>query len=403
MVVSGWTIIDSFELTGLCDSSTSTSGNTYLAGWASSNASDISFLENVYAHGWTATSTAWAVTVIGGGGGVQQVLDHIVIDGSDSNPEEVAWGTYPIFTHMRDSIVRYVGQGVGQACHDIHDNIFEHFYITENAGHVNALECNSDATATTANVFYNNIFRHFDPSFDNGEVVWFCPNGTPEYWFNNLMYDVVGNGEGQPWNIAGPPHYSCSNAGGQFMFNNTLVDVSQPCYLGPDNTTDGQYLTVLNEHLINTPWTTGSPQCSGGPSSATNISMTDATATSQGYTTGSSGTVSTNTCANDTTTPCSPTLASNGTVATGQSEQAYCTALGVYTSEPAIGTDAANACKYGTTDACSYNSTTHAMKCPGQTPVVRPASGAVAWDAGAYVFGDAPAPQPPSNVQATAH
>jgi hypothetical protein len=404
--IPGFTIFDSFELTGLCVSSSSTSsGNTYLSGWASGGSNGaIAMLENTYMHGWTATSAAGTgsashpVTVISGGGGVQQVFDHIVIDGSDSNPQVAAWGAFPIFTHMRDSIVRYVGQGVGQGCHDIHDNIFEHFYYTELDGHINAFECNADASTNTANVFYNNIFRHFDPSFGNGEIVWFCPNTTPEYWFNNVMFDVVAPGQGQPWNVVGPPIYSgCSNTGGQYMFNNTLVNVNQPCYL-TNSSTHGSYLNVFNEHLIDTAFDlVGGATCVGGPSSATNISMTGATATAQGYTSGSSGTVSPNTCANDPNAPCRPTSATSPTVGAGTNEQAYCNVLASFTSEPAISKDAASACANGTTDGCSYNATTHSMTCPVQTALARPGGGK-AWDSGAYQY--SPGPSSPINLTA---
>jgi len=43
---------------------------------------------------------------------------------------------------------------------------------------------------------------------------------------------------------------------------------------------------------------------------------------------------------------------------------------------------AGQACKYGTTDACTYDSSTHTVTCPGRTPVARPAT--AAWDDGAY-------------------
>jgi hypothetical protein len=145
----------------------------------------------------------------------------------------------------------------------------------------------------------------------------------------------------------------------------------------------GKYLTVLNEHLINTAWDGGTTtQCAGGPSSATNISQTDAQATAQGYTTGSAGSQLSNTCANEATTPCAPTATSNATVGAGANEQAYCTTLATYSGEYAIGTEAANACKFGTTDGCSYNGSTHMVTCPAETAVTRPT--VTAWDAGAY-------------------
>jgi hypothetical protein len=208
------------------------------------------------------------------------------------------------------------------------------------------------------------------------------------------MYDVTG----QYWALASPSQYaSCNYTGGQFMFNNTLLDASQPCagiWSGY-----GQYMYIYNEHLINSSFQNSG--CNGNGSS-TNVAMTDAQATSQGYTTGTAGNITSNNCANDSTAPCSPTAASNGTVGAGANETStYCSSLASFTSEYAIGTEAANACKYGTTDACSYNTTTNTMNCPGQTAVQRPASGN--WDAGAYQFGDPVPPQPPTNVQATAH
>ncbi|MGC2639246.1 MAG: hypothetical protein WA294_18825 [Acidobacteriaceae bacterium] len=410
VTMPAWTILDSFELTGLCASAANTAnGNTYVGGWASGgNYKPISMLENSYLHGWTSTSTAGTgsgshpVTILGGGGGVWQVFDHVVIDGSDSDPQVASWGDFPWFYHMRDSIIRYISQGVGAQCHDIHDNIFEHFYYTLYDGHRNMLECNHDAgsnqspATSTPNVVYNNVVRHFDPSFGNGEVFWFCPNYNAEYWFNNLMYDVLVPGSGQPWAIAGTQQYGdCvgggpagqTGIGGQFMFNNTLVDLSQTCKTSGSNLSGGAYLTVYNEHLINSPY--DGPGCTGYGSSS-NVVMSPATAQSQGYTMASAGLSSPHTCANDGTTPCAPMASTKATVGVGTNVQTYCTQLASYTSDSSISVDAANACKYGTTDGCSYNGTSHTMVCPGQGVVTRPTT--TAWDSGAYQYFGAQAP-----------
>jgi hypothetical protein len=408
--------LDNFELAGLCSKDTTggaTSSDTYIAiGGTGSYGLGMIVEANLYVHGWSVTSNAGSsnnaipCNILGGGTNGLQTITHIVVDGSDSNPSVCAWGGFPSFYHFKDSIIRYVTQGVGQWCHDIHDNVLEHFYNPFVPTHGNILECNSNSPgnapnqpANTPNVVYNNIIRHDDPSFGPaGQVhLWLCPQAVPEYWFNNLEYDVAG---GNFWDIAGPPGYSCPNTGGQFMFNNTLVDIVQPCHLTGSNQTGGQYLTVMNEHLINTPYDgTG---CKGAASSATNVSMSSATAASQGYTTGSGGASgSANTCANDPSTPCTPTLPTNSTVSIGANQMAYCNALASFTSESAISTDAANACKYGTTDACSYNTTTHTMNCPGHTPVARPTT--LAWDSGASQFSatQAQLPQPPTSLLAT--
>jgi hypothetical protein len=405
---SPYQYIDSFEFTGLC---VTTNGGAYILNNGLNtppNTPMMTFYVNLYMHGWTAnTATASGSSLVCTifQGGALMTFDHVVVDGSDSNPGTCAWGIFPDIHHMRDSIFRYTTQGVANWCHDIHDNIFEHFYSPYIPTHGNALECNVDATGNaegqpqnTPNVYYNNLMRHFDPSMgNNGQVdLWFCPTAIPEYWFNNLMYDLNPTADQGSWDYAGPSIYpACPNTGGQYMFNNTLVDTVQPCYVSTVSH-GGQYLTIANEHLINSPLDSGTTACTGYNSS-TNIAMSDATATSQGYTTGTAGTAFTNTCANDSTTPCSPTSASDGTVGAGSSEQSYCTAVAGYTQEYAIYHDAASACQYGTTDACAYNSTTHTMTCPAQLAVVRPAT----WNTGAYQFGGAPVA--PTNLVATAH
>lgn len=415
LVVGGVAVIlDNFELTGLCENTTNPTSTTneYLAYFGSGIAgSGTFFMTNLYMHGWTGTSNIFNVpantgvgVLIGGGNNGLQTLDHVVIDGSDSAPQIFEWATFPSFYHFRDSIVRYASNGVGQWCHDIHDNIFEYIVPLVGGGHTNILECNYDngggavnQPSGTPNVFYNNIIRHSSSNVD----LWFCPTQIPEYWFNNLMYDTQGEG----WSYAGPPTYSCSNTGGQFMFNNTLVDGNsggwtQPCSIGSYVTQGGQYLTVYNEHLINTGFDSvgSSGNSCTGVNSTTNVSMSDATATSQGYMTGNAGTYLSNTCANESTTPCSPTATTSSTVGAGSNLTAYCTTLAGYGSEYAIGTEAANACNYGTTDGCSYNTATHTMNCPAQPAVARSTS----WDSGAYQYSGVGATQktvpPPNNT-----
>jgi hypothetical protein len=407
IVAAPQSIIDNFELTGVCSSDPNpTSGvdDTYIEYFGTGTAgTGMEFLENLYIHGWTATTTAGQSgdnqpgTLLGGGYNGLNTFDHLVIDGSDSNPGSWAWATFPSIYHMRDSIVRYTNQGVAAGwCHDIHDNIFEHFY-NHNAGagsHTNILECNDDSSGNAANqpqntpnVFYDNIIRHDDPSYlGSGQVhLWFCPENVPEYWFNNLLYDLSND---NVWDYAGPPIYTCSGSGGQYMFNNTLVDVTQPCYVSNVNH-GGQYLTVFDEQLINTTLDSGSTACNGYNNS-TNIATTDAQAITQAYLQPSGGTVNSDTCNNEGTTPCAPTSSSDSTVSAGANHEAYCTKLASYTGESAISVDAANACKNGTTDGCSYDDTSHTMNCPAFPAVLRPTS--AAWDSGAYQFSGMPAP-----------
>jgi hypothetical protein len=404
--------IDNFEWTGFCSSRNPASGGPFSDMYLQYGGSGISgsgmlLIANNYFHGWTVTTTAGQsnstlpCTIINGGNNGLQSMWNNVIDGSDSVSRGCSWGTFPSFYHFKDNIVRYTTQGVGQWCHDIHDNIFEYMQGPIWPTHANVLECNANASgnavnqpAGTPNVVYNNIFRHDAPAVSSNPDFWTCPNSTAEYWFNNLMYDLAGEG----WSIAGPAGYSgCPNTGGQYMFNNTLVDMTQPCSLNTlNNGTNGQYLTVMNEHLINASFDTFvSPGCTGR-TSATNIATSLTTAVTQGYLLGTGGTAQSNTCANESSTPCAPTIASNSTIATGTNQQAYCTTLASYKSEPAISFEAANACKNGTSDGCSYNTTNHTMSCPTRGVITRPAS--AAWDSGAYQFNGL---QAPTNLQGT--
>lgn len=401
MVGSQYSIIDNFEFTGQCVSRVNGAepDDQYLSYFGSGiSGQGLLILENLYFHGWTTTSSAGtgnnseACTVIGGGNNGIQVLDHIVVDGSDSNPQACGWGVFPSFYHFRDSIVRFTNQGVGQWCHDIHDNIFEDMNIPNIPTHGNVIECNANSEgnaanqpANTPNVVYNNIFRHDASQYvGSGDPdLWLCPNYQPEYWFNNIMEDLGGEG----WSIAGVAHYpGCPITNGVLtqsvaMFNNTLLDVpgGQPCSM--DNGGTDTTLTVLNEHLINSPF--GAGGCNGN-GNVSNIIMSDAVGTSQGYTTGVAGSSQANQCANDTTKPCSPVSGTKSTVGAGTNKQTYCSALATYTAESAIATDAFTACKNSTTDGCSYNQTNHTMNCPAQVAVLRPVSSA--WDSGAYQF-----------------
>ncbi len=408
-------ILDNFEITGLCSSRNPADTNPakdIMISLAGPQSNLMQYLTNLYFHGWTVTTTAGQsnnsqpCTLIGNGVGTLETFDHLVIDGSDSLATACAYGTFPQLYHFRDSIIRFASQGVVGHCHDIHDVIWEHMFNALWPTHANTMECNDDATgsagnqpANTPNVFYNNIARHDDPNYPGGNPRWwFCPNNMPEYQFNNIQYDLVPGSEN--WAFAGPPGYpSCTNAGGQFMFNNTIVDAIQACHNGGSNQTGGSYLTVLNEHLINTRYDSSAGGCTGF-NSPTNLAQTDAQATAQGYTSGSPGNSAANNCANDVT-PCAATSSGGATVNAGSNLQAYCNTLASFTSEYAIGTEAANACRLGTTDGCTYITSTHSVSCTGNTAVMRPSTGA--WDVGAYqgVSSQTQGPHAPSNLTVT--
>ena len=95
------------------------------------------------------------------------------------------------------------------------------------------------------------------------------------------------------------------------------------------------------------------------------------TAVSQGYMasgTGTSGNNGNTTCANDTT-PCAPTTASNSTVGAGTNLQNYCTSL--LGSNQSMIVNAGSACRYGTTDACTYDPDLVPFHVQSESPIIR--------------------------------
>ena len=319
------------------------------------------------------------------------------MDGSDSNPTVCAWAGFPSFYYLKDSIFRYMTQGVGQCCHDVHDNIFEYFYNPILATHGNILECNDNSPGDAPNhprlrqMCSTTIFSAMmiPASAQPGKSIGGsapkpCRSSISITSCTTWQTRIGGTSPVLPATVARiPAHKRCSII--RWLMG------SSPAILGGSNNTGGIYLTVLNEHLINTPYDASG--CTGY-GDATNVAQTSAQAVSQGYTIAGGNSGVGHTCANDTT-PCAPTSPGNATVGTGANHQAYCTTLAGYTSEYQIGTEAANACQYDTTDGCSYDSTTHVMNCPAQTAVARPASGA--WDVGAYQFTGASTLPAPAN------
>jgi hypothetical protein len=412
-------ILDNFEFTGMCQSVAYSTSNGYGYGRdkyvvEGANSSQITqnLYRNNYFHGWThlpfscsepsgePVGMCYSISAFQAPGDMS-TLEANVIDGWDSDPRgggAIQGG--PAF-YVFDNVFANQSQIEMGGCHDWHDNRWFNYYPTgDGISHGNQHECNTDApgedynghsqTGVTTNVFYNNVLGHNAPgNATAGDVkLWFCVTTIPEYWFGNILYD---QGTANFWDID-THDYNCSTAGKQYMFNNT-VDAPGP---GAINCVSS--LTAVGNQLI---VDGGSAFASGSCTTSGNTSMTHATAASQGYMatgTGTSGNDSNTTCANDLT-PCAPTLASNSTVGAGANGQSYCTTL-LGSSDPLI-VMAGNACKNATTDACSYNASSHAMMCPAQAANARPLS--AAWDAGAYQWAGGNTLQPPTNVRGAAH
>jgi hypothetical protein len=385
-------IVDNFEMTGLCQSHVgqpahedeyfsygseqgpSTFQNNYIHG-----ASHLLFQAK---NGQNCTSPAivctniWAFT---GGtivGTVGDTVVYNVVDFADSDPggESLCFGG---FWNVAYNVFRYTTNCGPNFMHLFHDNLYEYFF--EN-GHSNLLEALGEASSGGANAVYNNKFDYVEDSVASGGGVflWLAPPAsTTDYVFNNVAYHVGGLEYLNFGGTSGP------NANGNYTyFNNTWQsDFSQPI-LRCEVYTNGA-VTDTNNHYITDNSTYILGPCST-LTSTTDLQMSNSTATTDGYT-------------SSQTYGHSPTSGSSPTVGAGTNEYSgYCSALA-----SAGLSAAATACESDTTYACTYNTSNHTVTCPARTVVARPAS--TAWDVGAYQFGNPPAPQPPTNVQATPH
>ena len=357
--------IDGIEMTGLCEQDLNASATDDFFNYSATQG-DI--FNNLYIHGWThlvfgnhtspTTCTGGSVCFNifafyggqSGAGNPSETLTYVTMDGSDSDPRAGGmcycdwWQvSYSVFNDTTQAIVRDI--------HLFHDNVQS--YIYDN-GHANQLEAVGEYNG--ANAIYNNVWKNLNPDGVSFVGVWLEPNvGNTDYFFNNVEYAVGAlevHNLGQNGDSFGTYQY----------FNNTIeTDYSQTVF-------NCQYLagafTDTNNHLIDAQSPYSSP-CND-KTTLTDVSMTNATATTDGYT-------------GSQTYGYSPTSSGSPTVIAGTNKQAYCTAM-----SGAGLTAAATACQSDTSYACSYSGSGTALTCPARTPVLRPAVSA--WDVGAYQF-----------------
>jgi hypothetical protein len=284
------------------------------------------------------------------------------------------------------SVIRYTQQTIGNGCHLLHDNLFEHWYATV---HPNLYECVSEPS-NSSGAFYNNVFRYICTDTNAcpiGGLVGFWPappTSTTDYWFNNISYSQNPSIAFQYFDVG----QNNENQGPLDVFNNIFESTSNGNIYGCTSGYTYQ-LNITNNLYITDSGTQGI--CSGKTTSIAELLMTHATATADGYTASE-------------TYAYSPPSASSPTVGAGTNEgtinNAYCSALATAAASDSTLNDAATACLSDTRYACTYNSSAHTVTCPARTAATRPTS--AAWDIGAYQDPSAP-PQPPTNVQATAH
>ena len=351
---------DNFEFTGMCWDAAASPSN--FPGYTANNLSTNLTWSNLYFHGWTHTTNCTGSGCSTGpaamagdshsNGGQGNQFVRIVCDGSDTSKDAMAcilWDAYDI----HDSVIRQMAQGVvANNCHILHTTLFEYIYEApvSTGDHSNVWECNSEWAGN--NIAYNNVVRHTQTAV----TMWINPNRT-DYIYNNVMYDILS----EIW------AWDNSSGGSAIFYNNIFADTDTICPQ-PRNG------TLFNNLFINS-----NSSCSGWTNNSS-FSMTDAQAAVAGFTSSNLYQPTSSTC-NGQSSPTCP-------IGNGSNQTSSCVAAGV-----ALCSD--------TTNACTYQSTTHSVSCPARSALPRPSGGN--WDGGAYRYGTISQPNPPTNLTATPH
>jgi hypothetical protein len=385
-VLSGvnYVIVDNFEWTGMCWSSTAQSYYNQIVSFnGASGPPNGIVIENNYCHGWTYTTSQQGNSACFAGSsssGPGATLQFNVVDGSDSDDLAMsAFGQNATDTYIfQYNVVRHVGANiVSDDCHIAHDNLFEYTSMaTDGSSHGDNYFCYAEVNlgSSAPNLFYNNVIRYVGTEY-NQSVSYPLEDspvsGQTDYIFNNVIHDS------QP---TGSPLFAIGDNNGKgnaVYWNNTASLGSAACIVC--NGTPGT-ITSVNNHWIGATGISQAFQNTGTVTETSAVYMSAATATTQGYTT-----------ANDF----APTASGNSTVtASGTNETTgYC-------ADSVLHNALAEAyCVEGTTKGCAYNSTNHTVSCPDVLAVARLSSGA--WNVGAYQYSSSTPVSPPTSLTAT--
>lgn len=379
-----WVVFDNFEVTGYCWSGSADQAMiSYYSSAPQNTTANQSYtpyfivFENNYLHGWSHTAGEGTASGLEGNSAWPgAVIQFNVVDGQDSDDlslSALGANNTDLYIVRYNILRRFGGDIVSSSCHYWHDNLVEYYNL--GTGHGDAPFCEGEYAggSSAPNLWFNNVWRYIGTTYN--QAVSYIPDlGTPsgqtDYVFNNVWHDNQPNGT----------NYLADEdrAGNWVLFNNTVEMMlnGAGCFV----CAQGSAVTSVNNHWIATPATAASIFQTSGESESQAVYMTNATATTQGYT-----------AANDYV----PTASSNATVtATATNETAnYCAAnvLNYPLAEAA--------CIEGTTKGCSENNANHTVSCPAIKANSRPVSGY--WNAGAYQYSAGVQPSPATNLGGT--
>jgi hypothetical protein len=387
---SEYIIVDSFEMTGLCqshvgqpfgsdvflqyegDQGPTTFQNNYIHG-----ATHLQYAAKNGSAGCTGSTVCTNLFAFQGSvivGSVGETIVFNVVDFVDSDPGGSGL-CFDGFYNVAYNVFRYTTQCIPNPLFTFHDNLYEYFF--EN-GHSNVIE---SLDPGTTNAIYNNVFRHIENllSSGGGVFLWLGPQtGSTDYIFNNIGYDLGGM---ELLNIGGDG--VTNNTGNYVFFNNAwqtnVANTILSCQLqstGSTTDTNNYYVDDETPYVSCPSLTKTTSLCqsntSGGTSTACPLYSDANTTPHFDQYTGSE------------TFAYSPVASTNSTVGAGTNERsAYCGAL-----TTAGLTAAATACESDTTYGVSYAGSGAFPVYPARTANSRPSSGA--WDIGVYEFSGAP-------------
>jgi hypothetical protein len=378
-------IFDNFEITGLCQYGLKGVNRDVIVSYGSSN--HITLI-NIYLHGWThlqynvnndcgssnSTSVCNDSSLWAGSG--QETMAYTVVDGSDSDPCEMALA-FPGYYNAYKNVVRWANAGSYTNLHVFHDNLFEHIFShCDGFAHSNLLQSTGSGEFIGTDILYNNVFRHICtdsgacPQSLSGLVQQNAPIGFTQYLFGNVYFDVV---QTAPIGLGGT---APSGQGNKIYFNNTWQANNAGFLYGcVSNGTSLPFFVANNLNILEGATAVAS-NCAASETAPPQTEVTfttNASATAAGYV--SSGPFA-----------YYPPSGSAQTVGKGTNHQGYCTTL-LGNADPLV-QKAGTACQSDTTYAVAYDSVNHVVTGLARTTVARPPSSP--WDVGAYQFNPAP-------------
>ena len=368
-------ILDNIELTGLVDTGNAPNYVNLFGTYQT--------VERLYIHGWSTTrsdnSTSQAFRFVAGSDAHGDTMRYNVIDGADT-AQNMMFVTFQNTPIAYGNVIYNVYTGLDGCGDDWHDNLLDNAMVQGVVtGHQDGLYHVSQCYSPHS-LIYNNVIRNTTNPLTGGAVkLWLngnapCPfDSCTSYAFNNIIYNTY------PGNTLDTGGHFAQNYGTWYIFNNTIDcgtdSVPGDCSELSDRGNTGGTMTLIrsNNHYISTGGLANN--CTHYTCSQTgDLVQTLSKANAQGYTSNS-------------TYAFQPTSASGSTITAAAPKQSLCTTIGT------VDSNAGAACQGDTTYACTYETTTHEVRCPARATVARAAEPNI----GAYQFGSiqALAPDPP--------